>query len=100
MQRHASSSTRPSLLLLSALLAGAAFAVGCDSKPSEEACDKAADKYHELLKAEQGDEGPMAEMNQEMRDGIRSDCVKAGSKKWIECVEKASTVADVEGCEK
>lgn len=90
--------TLPLVAITAAFTVG--LVAGCDSKPSEDECNKAADHYLELLNEEQGSEGPMAEMNQEMRDGMQSDCTQSGSKKWIECVNNAKTVADAEGCEK
>ncbi len=72
---------------------------GCDSKPSEQECEEAAEKFFELLAEDQGNEGAIAEMNKEMADGFKSSCIKEGTKKEVKCIMDAKTFADIEGCQ-
>ncbi len=73
----------------------------CGGKPSEEDCNKFADKVVELTV--KGQEGAAADMAKSMIEAMKpemvKECKEKGTKAEIDCALKAESLEDLEGCD-
>lgn len=74
------------------------FLLGCAQRATEEDCDKFADKFIDMMSAdENGKPDPtVRKMLEGDYESLKEKCMKEGTKKEVDCVLSKNTMEEVE----